>query len=261
MAEPRVSQMSLSMMTSDQELSDWEAYDLYNSTWVPEITKVPVHWIDHILETSITARDQVLQPRKSSSDDKTKERLRKETAVYVFVPDKNDNNKPWPRKRYLDLETALRDLCARFKPHYSSVAAFTPETRKIQLFPPTFGMPENRCLIPGTIFFDIQDAVDNWYAKSPMEAPCGEENGTEAATATTEDLSSLNQPEIDLMNGYGEILSYDSDSMDVALSISDCDLPEPKMPGFAASKLGSSEESLMTDDYDMDIASRLGFIP
>ncbi|KAI1799519.1 hypothetical protein F4811DRAFT_568149 [Daldinia bambusicola] len=261
MEEPRVS-LSLSTIASDQELSDWEAYGIHNPTWEPEATKVPVDWIDYILETSVTARDQALESRKSTSDDENKEKLRrKETTVYVSVPDKNDNTKPWPRNRYPDLETALKDLCARFKPYYASVAAFTPETRKIQLFPSNFNIPVNRCLIPGTVIFNVQDAMDNWYAGSPIDGACGHEHGMDDATTTEADLSSLNSPEVYMINEYEAPRAYDSDSMNVALSINDNNIREPKPPVFAAPKLGNSEESLMTDDYDMAIASRMGYVP
>ncbi|KAI1484043.1 hypothetical protein F4774DRAFT_423533, partial [Daldinia eschscholtzii] len=260
--EPRTSQNNLLTNTNDQDPVDWLALGNVSLDGAPEATRVPMQWIDRILETSVTMRDQVFRPLQTISDDEIKERLRRlDTRVYVFVPDTNDNNKPWPRKHYPDLETALKDLCTRFKPYYASFAAFTPETRNIQLFPPNFILPENRCLIPGTIIFNIQDALDNWYAGSPIDGPCEEGDDTNDSTTMEIDLSLLTEPEIYTIGEDPISGVYDTDSMKMGGSFYDDDVREPEMAAFAQHGLGSSEESLLTDDYDMTIASKMGFVP
>ncbi|KAI1655079.1 hypothetical protein F4813DRAFT_382273 [Daldinia decipiens] len=259
-AGPRVSQEDVPTIASDQGSTDCPAQNSVKLNGTPTNWKVPMHRIERILETSVTMREQGYQLYKPVPDCEIRERIRRlETRVYVFIPDESDNSKPWPRRCYSDLETALKDLCARFKPYYASFAAFTPEARTIQLFPSNFRLPQGMGLIPGTIIFNIQEAVDNWYVGSPIDGPGEEEEETKESmtTQTTRTDSSIStEPEIYTMQEYKRPYVYDTDKASL-----DDGIREPGISAFAKHKLGSSEESLLTDDYDMTIASKMGFIP
>ncbi|KAI0115212.1 hypothetical protein F4814DRAFT_418658 [Daldinia grandis] len=259
-AGPRVNQENLLTTASSQGPADYPEQINADLNRAPKNQKVPTHRIDRILETSITMREQGCQLYKPIPDYKLRERLRHlESRVYVFVPNESDRSKPWPRKRYSDLESALKDLCARFKPYYASFAAFTPEARTIQLFPPNFRMPNGMGLMPGTIIFSIQEAMDNWYVGSPMDGPSEEEKeikGSMTTQTTQTDSSIATEPDIYAMQEDKRPYVYDTDKA----SLND-GIREPGVLALGEYKLGSSEESLVTDDYDMTIASKMGFIP
>ncbi|KAI2778972.1 hypothetical protein F4815DRAFT_220732 [Daldinia loculata] len=256
-AGPRVGQEDLPTIASDQGPVDCPAQNNVNLNGTPKNWKVPMHRIDRILETSVTMREQGCQVYKPIPDCEIRERIRRlESRVYVFIPDENDNSKPWPRNRYSDLETALKDLCARFKPYYASFAAFTPEARAIQLFPSNFRLPQGMSLVPGTIIFNIQEAIDNWYAGSPIDGPSEEEEEMKESVTTQTDSSIATEPEIYTMQEYKQPYVYDTDKASL-----DDGIREPGISALAKHKLGSSEESLLTDDYDMTIASKMGFVP
>ncbi|KAI0851030.1 hypothetical protein F5Y00DRAFT_260049 [Daldinia vernicosa] len=239
-AGPRASQEDLPTAASDGGSVDYPVKDSVNLDGTPKNWKVPMHRIDHILETSVIMRGQGYQPYKPIPDYEIRERLRRiESRVYVFIPDKSDNSKPWPRKRYPDLETALKDLCTRFKPYYSSFAAFAPEVRAIQLFSPNFRPPESR------------------YVGSPMDGRSEEEEEMTESTTPQTGSSIATESEIYTIQEYKRPYVYDADKA----SLDDDNIRDPGISALAKHKLGSSEESLLTDDYDMAIASKMGFYP
>ncbi|KAI1096573.1 hypothetical protein F5B19DRAFT_488529 [Rostrohypoxylon terebratum] len=126
-----------------------------------ETSKVPVFWLDSILEMTVDTREGVRKARIPTETDEERY-LRLSKKVFVFVPDENDHTKPWPKKTYPDLKTALVAICTRFKPFYAPFAAYTMLTRTVQLFPADFKLPRNCSLIPGSIMFTMQEALDNW---------------------------------------------------------------------------------------------------
>ncbi|KAI8964099.1 hypothetical protein F5Y11DRAFT_345836 [Daldinia sp. FL1419] len=259
--EPRISQEDTLTSIDDQDPTNCSALRNGDLRGAHTDSKLPTQWLDCILETSVAIRDKGFLIYKSISDDKIKERLRRLYArVYVFVPDKYDNSKPWPRHRYPDLESALKDLCTRFKPYYASFAAFAPNAHAIQLFPPDFKSLDNEGLASGIIIFNIQEAMDNWHAassdvgrrrpKEEMKELIADAKSEMNFSIVTEDLAAL--------EGHSPPCVYDADSMEMDASLDD--IREPVISGFTEHKMKSSE-TLLTDDYDMTIASKMGFIP
>ncbi|XXH05187.1 hypothetical protein Hte_011612 [Hypoxylon texense] len=141
------------------------------------ISRVPLEWLDHILETSITTRDEVIQmsspPRRPDTNGGWNSR------VYVRVPDETDHRKPWPKRSYPDLKSALDVICGRLKPFYAPFAAYTDTSHVLQLFPPEFNL--NFCTkeTPHTTFFDMQETLDIFNELISITNPPFDEGNSE----------------------------------------------------------------------------------
>ncbi|KAI0382965.1 hypothetical protein F5Y04DRAFT_287572 [Hypomontagnella monticulosa] len=161
---------------------------------VSESSRVPMEWLDTILETSVATRTDILRALASSCNE---ERVlqRQSKRVYVFVPDENDHGKPWPKRCYPDLKTAIADIYARFRPYYANFAAYTSAIRTVQLFPSDFKMPDNKAPIPGSVIFNIREALVNWDAPSRPHSLCDEDKEPEAVTIPETPVEAGAEPE------------------------------------------------------------------
>ncbi|KAI2466997.1 hypothetical protein F4781DRAFT_433858 [Annulohypoxylon bovei var. microspora] len=244
-----------------------------NASDAPGTSKVPVAWLDFILEMSIATRSEVAQARiPIETEEERYRRLSK--RVYVFVPDENDHGKPWPKKAYPDLKIALTAICTRFKPFYAPFAAYTNLTRTVQLFPADFKLPRNFSLIPGSIMFTMQEALDNWESTlfsrslSVVDEETEDQETTEVTLDTVAGSESDRTCEISpspsnfSSEDLDDIIDYSmlepSPSPSIIVETNPLEQPNQLMEN---SQMSWSDESLSTDDYDMTIASRMGFMP
>ncbi|KAI1771281.1 hypothetical protein F4818DRAFT_209261 [Hypoxylon cercidicola] len=147
----------------------------------PPTSKVPAQWLDHILETSAATRDGVVQ---TISPPQRPEANEWNPRVTVNVPDNTDHSKPWPKRTYPDLKSALHHVCTRLKPFYAPFAAYTDRTHALQLFPSEFSSQYITDNIPHTIFFDMQEILDEWNTLPDPNAPPYDEENFEASSPT-----------------------------------------------------------------------------
>ncbi|KAI1769074.1 hypothetical protein GGR53DRAFT_277750 [Hypoxylon sp. FL1150] len=122
-------------------------------------SKVPVGWIDRILETSAPTRDRVVPTGSSLAPPVPSASGQR---VNVNVPDEKDHSKPWPRRSYRDMKSALAAVCGRLRPFYAPFAAYSDRTHTLHLFPPAFGAHHRPDSIPHLIFFNMQEILDTW---------------------------------------------------------------------------------------------------
>lgn len=156
--------------TSDTHYPEKPAFRRRQNT--PATSRLPTQWLDSVLESSISVRDNICPAqRRVFASEAEAERLQKlDKRVRVLVPDENDNSKPWPKTSYPDLQIALTDLYARFKPYYAPFAAYTGVNRTVQLFPPDFVLPEG-ARFSDTIIFNIEEVLRNWNTSEPPQCP------------------------------------------------------------------------------------------
>ncbi|KAI1213110.1 uncharacterized protein F4807DRAFT_471587 [Annulohypoxylon truncatum] len=244
-----------------------------NASNTPGTSKVPVTWLDSILEMTVATRDGVRQVRiPTETEEERYTRLSKK--VYVFVPDETDHAKPWPKKTYPDLKTALVAICTRYKPFYAPFAAYTNLTRTVQLFPADFKLPRNTSVIPGSIMFTMQEALDNWESTlfcrslSVVEEETEDQGTIEMTFDTGAEFGSEGTCEISPPPSYN-ISNHESDetldysmlepSPESSILIETNPLKNPNQL-MEDSQTSWTDQSMSTEDYDMTIASRMGFI-
>ncbi|KAI0887530.1 uncharacterized protein GGS22DRAFT_157400 [Annulohypoxylon maeteangense] len=222
---------------------------------------------------TVDTREGVRQvPIPTETEEERYQRLSKK--VYVFVPDETDHAKPWPKKTYPDLKSALVAICTRYKPFYAPFAAYTNLTRTIQLFPADFRLPRNTALIPGSIMFTMQEALDNWESTlfcrslSVVEEETEDQGTLELTFDTVADSGSEETIEISpsLSCNFStedsddmidcSILEPDSDSP-IIVEANPLKYPDPEMDD---SQMSWTDQSMSTEDYDMTMASRMGLI-
>ncbi|KAI1460592.1 hypothetical protein F4805DRAFT_478441 [Annulohypoxylon moriforme] len=241
-----------------------------NAGNAPGTSKVPVTWLDSILEMTIATRNGIRQVREPTETEEERY-LRLDKRVYVFVPDETDHGKPWPKKTYPDLKTALVAICTRYKPFYAPFAAYTNLTRTVQLFPADFKLPKNTALIPGSIMFTMQEALDNWESTLFCRS-------LSVVEEETEDQGTLEMTLDTVAESVSEELCGTSASLSCNLSIGDSDgtidysMLEPSPESSILVETNPlknpnqlmedswTDQSISTEDYDMAIASRMGFI-
>ncbi|KAI1393778.1 uncharacterized protein F4822DRAFT_439685 [Hypoxylon trugodes] len=133
----------------------------------PDTSKIPVEWLDSVLEMSILARDGVLPEQKSTTWTEMQERFeRMDKRVFVFVPDYDDSSEPWPKMIYPDLRAALKDICGRLWPYYAPFAAYTSLTHTLQLFRRDLQMLNSSELSPGATLIVMGEMLNSWDALS-----------------------------------------------------------------------------------------------
>ncbi|KAI0146034.1 hypothetical protein F4776DRAFT_674677 [Hypoxylon sp. NC0597] len=214
---------------------------------------------------------------------KEEKRQRPHKKVFVRVPDTDDHSKPWPKNKYPDLRAALTDLCTRFKPYYAPFAAYTSSNRTIQLFPSDF-KPPARLFTSDSIMFTLQAALDNWDSTVFSCSLSQDERKEEDSTITERALSTVAESVLDSMPEHsslhasglsGRILGagFDNETLDMDEGFDDDMLdpdpsfivqhrpfPKPKRT-LLNSQLEWSDETLLSEDDDLTIASSLGFYP
>ncbi|KAI5868154.1 hypothetical protein GGS23DRAFT_591949 [Durotheca rogersii] len=132
-----------------------------------DTSKVPVEWLDTILETSLSMRSAVSQLAKTAVSPGAEERGRPSAeTVCVFVPETRDTQRPWSKLCYPNFKAAVTDLCGRFHPYFAPFAAYIRQTRAIVLFPmgsvvPTYDYG------PDIIIFPLQDTMEGWKSQVP----------------------------------------------------------------------------------------------
>ncbi|KAI1450678.1 hypothetical protein F5Y02DRAFT_694 [Annulohypoxylon stygium] len=243
----------------------------------PKTSKVPVTWLDSILEMTVKTREGERKVRMpTETEEERYQRLSK--RVFVFVPDENDHAKPWPKKTYPDLKTALVVICTRFKPFYAPFAAYTILTRTVQLFPADFKLPRNCSLIPGSIMFTMQEALDNWESTlfsrslSVVEEETEDQGTMELSFDTVADSGSERTREISTPSSFKE----SGDELEEIIDYSMLEpLPESSLiaetnplkhpnqvmeDSHMSSWLDQSMSTVTTDDCNMNITSHMGFV-
>ncbi|XDG00946.1 hypothetical protein ABKA04_000561 [Annulohypoxylon sp. FPYF3050] len=243
----------------------------------PKTSKVPVTWLDSILEMTVQTREGERKVRMpTETEEERYQRLSK--RVFVFVPDENDHAKPWPKKTYPDLKTALVAICTRFKPFYAPFAAYTILTRTVQLFPADFKLPRNCSLIPGSIMFTMQEALDNWESTlfsrslSVVEEETEDQGTMELSFDTVADSGSERTREISTPSSFKESGDESEEIIDYSMLEP---LPESSLiaetnplkhpnqtmeDSHMSSWLDQSMSTATTDDCNMNITSHMGFV-
>ncbi|KAI1376770.1 hypothetical protein F4677DRAFT_445093 [Hypoxylon crocopeplum] len=208
-----------------------------NSTTKPETSKVPVKWLDLLLEMTVPMRESDFQLYRPASNANTDaERLRRLTRkVYVFVPDDNNHARPWPKISYPDLKTALVDLCTRFKPYYAPFASYASSIRTVQLFPTDFEMAKKN-YGPDVVIFNLQDALDNWNAPSCALSLCEEETEVGESTPTEKTWTTITEVPSEAPRQCLPLHPYDLGLLDYEEE-SDSGLLEPETPTIVDGKL------------------------
>lgn len=104
-----------------------------------QTSRVPIHWLDSILETSLGLRS-LDQPRLPHADDAgiwergVIARAQETGKIAVITPGRSE--RLLPKLYYDDFKTAAEDLFGRFRWQYSPIMAFAPSRRAIYLYPP-----------------------------------------------------------------------------------------------------------------------------
>ncbi|KAI0841649.1 hypothetical protein F5Y06DRAFT_307630 [Hypoxylon sp. FL0890] len=184
------------------------------------------------------------------------ERQRRAKIVYVFVPDQDDHSKPWPKKKYPDLRTALTDLCTRFKPYYAPFAAYTILTRTIQLFPPNFRPPTHLPLILGSTMFTLQEALDNWVSTLFSRSLSPDEEEAEDSTNTERTFSTVAECGLSTMQEDAPLPASDIDDETLDDTLND-DLIDSD-EGFDHDRL-YSDAPFIAEKMQLSIPSRTLF--
>lgn len=236
-----------------------------------ETSKVPVEWLDRILETSATVRDDEVQAKTRDNEQTScSARSNPNAKVFVYVPDDKDHSKPWPKHAYPDLHMALVDICRRLQPYYAPFATFTHTTCAVQLFPPDFVKP-NINKFGNTTFFDMQDVLNSLLCINYPASNTGYDKDSDDTATLTEGrtLSTITETSDDTLDATAaEIMrlqAYDLDFLrsDVGFStglpvINPC--PESS-PDLAATPYGFSQETFSTLDSDVTEDELYGFYP
>ncbi|KAI1500473.1 hypothetical protein F5X99DRAFT_236173 [Biscogniauxia marginata] len=143
-----------------------------NEQTIPEAqvditSKVPVHWLDCILETSVPLRVPT-KARLHTNDPEVLEQLaiiraKRMGKIAVITPSRNE--RLLPKQYYGDIKVATQDLFRRFRYQYSPFMAFVPSRRAIYLYRPEAQRSEVNSDLPSpdSHVFDIEDVMDgNW---------------------------------------------------------------------------------------------------
>ncbi|KAI1335169.1 hypothetical protein F5Y15DRAFT_428472 [Xylariaceae sp. FL0016] len=145
-------------------------------------SKVPCHWIEHILETSIEWRT----PSSSRVDYK----------VQVFVHEGRES--PNLLHTYPDLRSALQDICDRLLLWYSSTAAINKCGDAVFLYQLGLEVPKNRMDSFGHVLFDLKDALRYWVDPPSKVSDESEQNRNEdcfSETSIVRSLLTLTEPD------------------------------------------------------------------
>ncbi|OTA93070.1 hypothetical protein M434DRAFT_386337 [Hypoxylon sp. CO27-5] len=209
------------------------------------------------------------------------ERQRLCKKVFVRVPDTDDHSKPWPKNKYPDLRAALIDLCTRFKPYYAPFAAYTSSNRTIQLFPSDFKPPIYLPLTSVSTMFTLKAALDNWDSTVFSRSLPQDERKSDDPTITKRALSTVVESALDSTPKHSSLhvpdLS-DDETLDESLEDKTLDMdegfdddmldPDPSFlvghgpfPKPSRTLLEWSDETLLSENSDLTIASPLGFYP
>ncbi|OTA66551.1 hypothetical protein K449DRAFT_420224 [Hypoxylon sp. EC38] len=213
------------------------------------------------------------------------ERQRLCKKVFVRVPDTDDHSKPWPKNKYPDLRAALIDLCIRFKPYYAPFAAYTSSNRTIQLFPSDFKPPVYLPLTSVSTMFTLKAALDNWdstvFSRSLPQDERKSDDPTIIKRALSTVVESVLDPTPEHSSPHAPDL-IDDETLDESLEDRTLDMDEgfddgmlDPDPSFVVghgpfpkssrtllnAQLEWSDETLLSENSDLTIASPLGFYP
>ncbi|KAI0024920.1 hypothetical protein F4780DRAFT_483193 [Xylariomycetidae sp. FL0641] len=187
-------------------------------------SRVPVQWLDRILETSISTRAPIpscLHPdNRRGCGRKVRMQTRK---VRVLCPQENDQ--PPPPRTYYTLNAALEDFREVFSEYYAPFATYDYLERTVQLYKLGSECPERQFLDCHTVTLDLREAFDEWV-KAAMEVALAGTLDSEIYSDTVDERSTAHSDQTD----------------------------EIQTPHFTPMR---SNESLQQDLDDMDMASRL----
>ncbi|KAI1432291.1 hypothetical protein GGR50DRAFT_616006 [Xylaria sp. CBS 124048] len=125
------------------------------------LSRLPVEWLDCILETSFVTRDPILLTMPSTQATAEAQIAREGSSQrqnYIFVDVQQHLAPPGPLSRYAGLKRALEDICDNFGHLYAPFAAYNAHTQTITLFPRGTPRPANPFLDEDTKLFELQRA-------------------------------------------------------------------------------------------------------
>ncbi|KAI1823078.1 hypothetical protein F4861DRAFT_512289 [Xylaria intraflava] len=130
-------------------------------------SKIPVEWLDCILETSFTTRNPELPSLCVSQV--TMEFLRQnKTCIYVEFP--RLRGVPEPLQCYPGFKAALEDICDQFGHFYAPFAAYNAHTRMITLYASDMKRPTDKFVDKDTALFDLHRARSEWVPARVAQA-------------------------------------------------------------------------------------------
>ncbi|KAI0408681.1 hypothetical protein F4802DRAFT_360430 [Xylaria palmicola] len=132
-----------------------------------ESSKVPVEWLDRILETSYGTRNPI-SPKLCVS--KATMAFLHKSKTCIFVGHSRADNLPGPLRCYPGFRAALVDICDRFGHFYAPFAAYNAHTREITLFPSGTPRPTYKFLDADTAYFDLELARSAWVRPAADDA-------------------------------------------------------------------------------------------
>ncbi|KAI2637331.1 hypothetical protein GGS21DRAFT_489106 [Xylaria nigripes] len=179
-------------------------------------SRVPVEWLDHILETSYATRNSI--STKSCISQATMSFLyQSNTCIFVDFP--QQPGVPQPLRCYPGLKAALEDICDRFGQYYAPFAAYGASTRVVTLYAPDTPRPKDKFIDEDTALFDLHLARSAWVR--PNVAPA---SSMSASSENTSLETSVDPAEASDHSQPGS--EEDTDATDLG----EDELSEPKTP-------------------------------